>query len=696
MIYYKNYKPVEPVLIGKGKRIIDNNIYSFDIEVTSYLKINNNQYNFIEYENFNDKQKELIEYHSLMYIWMFSINETVYYGRTWDELKDFLNKLENDNPHKKIVFIHNLSYEFQFLKSQFTLKDVMARTTHKVMKCMMMDYNIEFHCTYYMSNTSLEKLAEVYKLPIKKLKGNLDYNTIRSPLTTLTENELAYCNNDCLVIYEYIKMELENYIRVDKIPITSTGKVRRELKELTVKNFFYKMKTRMATNDDPIIYNRLLQAFQGGYTHANYSYADLLLHNVDSYDFTSSYPYVMVAYKFPMTKFYKCNIASRSEMLSQFAYLIVVKFYDIECKYFNHFISRSKCREVIGGKYDNGRVIKAKELEITLTDIDFYFILDTYDCSKYEILESYFSGYNYLPKELINFILDKYVMKTKLKDVEGEEINYARIKSLFNSIYGMTVTNEIKSEVTYDNVEGWIEKELTNEEIEKKLIDIKKKGFLSFSWGVWVTAYARNNLLRNVVELDEHAVYMDTDSIKLIEGYDKNVIINYNNKVKERIINVSKLLKIPINKYAPEDIKGNRHMLGLFESETKQGNKFTYDEFITQGAKKYAVKSNGKIKITVAGVPKIDGAKALKDLNDFRDNFIFKSSITNKKMLVYIDDQTDDEIIDYQGNKYINKDISGICMLPCSYELGKALEYADLLSDLSSKRAIYKEGEKNE
>ena len=39
-------------------------------------------------------------------------------------------------------------------------------------------------------------------------------------------------------------------------------------------------------------------------------------------------------------------------------------------------------------------------------------------------------------------------------------------------------------------------------------------------------------------------------------------------------------------------------MLGLFDT---YGH---YDKFITQGAKKYAVEENGKLKITVAGVPK--------------------------------------------------------------------------------------------
>lgn len=691
MIYYKEYKYHNPIILGRKGKKVDNTIYSFDIETTSYIKLNGKLYNSSCYENFNQKQRDLSEFYSIMYIWMFSINDDVYYGRTWEELKEFLDRLEENVPQKKIVFIHNLSYEFQFLRSQFDFKDVFARTKRKVMKATLSYYNIEFHCTLMMSNISLDKLAETFKLSVKKLVGNLDYDKIRVPTTKLSEKELAYCENDCLVIYHYIKLELTDYIRVDKIPITSTGKVRRELQQLAYKNIGYRRKTRKSINTDPHVYNLLLESFQGGYTHANWIYADEVVENVDSYDFTSSYPYVMTCFKFPMSEFVEDKVKSVNDMFRLYAYILVVKFKDLKCKYYNNFISSSKCRYIKGGRYDNGRIMEAKEIEIVLTDVDFRFILDSYEC-EYEILESYSALYGYLPKMLINFILDKYVKKTELKGIDEEEINYQRVKAMFNSIYGMTVTNTIRNDVIYDNIKGWEEVELSNEKIIELLEEQKKKGFLSFSTGVWVTAYARNNLLSNLIKLDEYEIYADTDSLKLLEGYDKKVINNYNEKVIERIEYVSKILNIPIEKYSPKDIKGEKHLLGVFECETKGDDKFTYNRFITQGAKKYAIEdSKGNIKITVAGVPKKKGAKCLQKLEEFRDDLVFKSSLTDKQTLIYLDEQVPNELVDYQGNNYLNTDKTGCSLIPCSYVLGKALEYANLISDESSKRAIYKE-----
>lgn len=245
---------------------------------------------------------------------------------------------------------------------------------------------------------------------------------------------------------------------------------------------------------------------QDGYTHANWVFADTIVKNVSSYDFTSSYPYVMVTHKFPMSAFRKCNITSKEQLLESFAYLLVVRFKNIKCKYYNNFISQSKCLRIKNGKYDNGRIIEAEELEIILTDVDFKFLLEAYT-GEYEILESYFSRYDYLPIEFINFILDKYIIKTTYKNVSGKELEYNLEKAKFNSLYGMTVTNNIKDDVIFDNDSGWLEIPQTNEKILESLEKEKKQGFLSFAWGVWVTSWARYNLLSNIIKLDEYVIY---------------------------------------------------------------------------------------------------------------------------------------------------------------------------------------------
>lgn len=166
MLYWKDYKQHMGVIIGKKKKI-DNTIYTFDIETSSYLIKDGKQICVDDYES---KFSDSYEYHSCMYVWQFGINDVVYYGRTWEELREFMNKINENVPEKKILFIHNLSFEFQYLQSVFTITEVKARVSRKVMSCFIPEFNFELHCSYMMSNVKLAKLTDVYKLPVEKWK----------------------------------------------------------------------------------------------------------------------------------------------------------------------------------------------------------------------------------------------------------------------------------------------------------------------------------------------------------------------------------------------------------------------------------------------------------------------------------------------------------------------------------------------
>lgn len=274
----------------------------------------------------------------------------------------------------------------------------------------------------------------------------------------------------------------------------------------------------------------------------------------------------------------------------------------------------------------------------------------------------------------------------------------------------MCVTNNIRDKVEYDNFSDWKDVELTNSEILELLQKESDKGFLVFSWGVYVTSLARRNLLERIIEgLDDYQIYADTDSLKLVEGYNKQIIEDYNKKVLEKLQKASKHFDIPLERFMPKDKKGKERPLGVFDFEKEKYNKHSYEKFITQGAKKYAyieriknkdVKKGSNVinkdseysevlKITVSGVPK-KGANALKSLDDFRDDFVFKYEDTGKNLLYYIDDAKPIYISDYQGNTELITQKTGSCIVPTTYVLGKAEEYADLIEE-SSKRAIYKE-----
>ena len=699
---WKEYKGHKVTTTGTKKKI-DNTIYTFDIETTSYLVLDGKVHETIDYLQFDKKEQERCIKQACMYIWMVGINDQVYYGRTWDEFIKFLDVINTISPYRKYFFVHNLSWEFQFIKSIFKMKKVSARKSHKVMSCEIEEYPIIFRCSYMMSNCSLEKLSEQFNLPIKKKKGDLDYSKIRISKTEIYADEFGYCEYDCLVLYTYIKKELEEYGTLQKLPSTATGKVRRALHGVIDHDKDYRRFLYKAINVDPHVYNLLVDAFAGGYTHANWLYADEIMKNVTSYDFSSSYPFCLLVEKYPSTKFRKSNITNLDDMLPMFAYLIKIRLTDISSLQFNTFISKNKCLTIKGGTYDNGRVIKAKHLEMVITDVDWQYIKKSYKFN-YEILECWYSIYDYLPKPIINFILDMYKEKTQLKGIEEQADKYARIKAMFNSVYGMMVTRNIRDTVEYDNIKGWTETPLKNKDIEDKLQKEQRICFLNFAWGCWCTAYARRNLINNILQLDTSTIYVDTDSLKLKEGFDINVILNYNKSVVNKIKQVCKDLDLNYEDFEPKDIKGIKHLIGAFD---KDGS---YKFFRSNGAKKYAyikeikkekvkettnvVKDYGAtcdvLEITVSGVPK-EGARDLHSLEEFTDDLEFTYKNTNKNVLFYCENQEPIEITDYQGNVSIVNDKSGCCLIPTTYKMAKAFEYTNLLYDQASERAKYYE-----
>lgn len=663
----------------------DDSIYTFDIETSSILLLNGDVINSDKYDDLTDSDKDKCIKIGFMYIWMLGINDNVFYGRTWEELRIFLGKL---NKRKKDIFIHNLSFEFQFLSGNFKLVNVFARKERKVIKCELEEYNITFRCTYYMTNVALSKLTDVYNLPVEKKCGDLDYSLVRNSKTPLTATELLYCEYDCLVIYYYIKQELSMYKKFNKIPNTLTGRVRKELQARVLKNYNYRSKLQKCINTDPHIYNLLIDCFAGGYTHANWLYVNEVIKNVVSWDFTSSYPFVMLVEKYPSTTFKKCNVSNiKSILYDDFAYIINIEFKNIKSNYFNNIISKSKAYYIENGVYDNGKIVSASLLKIVINEIDLKIIQEFYSFDEYNILEIYYANKSYLPYELLDFILDKYHNKTAYKNVSGKEYLYSIEKSKFNSLYGMCVTNNIKDNIEFNNEGLWTTKKISNYDILDKLSVERKKGFLSFAYGVWVTSYSRYNLLSNVRLLDEYTIYCDTDSIKLTEGYDINVIYNYNKQVDDKIKQVANFYNIDIKRFEPVDCKGIHHKIGLFDKDGE------YLYFKTLGAKKYCYidKATEKLHITVAGVPK-KGVSALKNnINNFNDNLFFNACDTGKKQIFYNDEQPVIKVIDYLGNEDVISEKKGICLMPCSYTLSKSLVYAPKLSDISSKRKKYEE-----
>ena len=79
---------------------------------------------------------------------------------------------------------------------------------------------------------NLENGVPAHHCPkIEKLTGDLDYKLLRNEKTVLSETELKYCYNDVLIVTAYIKEQAKLYGKLNKIPLTNTGRVRRYVRK---------------------------------------------------------------------------------------------------------------------------------------------------------------------------------------------------------------------------------------------------------------------------------------------------------------------------------------------------------------------------------------------------------------------------------------------------------------------------------
>ncbi len=643
-----------------------------------------------------------------MYIWMFGIGETVYYGRTWEQFGEFMqmliNQLELNLYNRLIIYVHNLGYEFQFIRKFFDWENVFSVEERKPIKALIKQ-GIEFKDSYILSGFSLANVAKnLTKHKIKKLEGDLDYSLIRNSKTTLSDEEMGYCENDILIILYYINEQIQLYDNnITKIPLTNTGRVRKFVKEkcyYTNKNHNktskgkykrYKelMKELTLSLDE---YTMLKRCFMGGFTHASLNYVGKTLEDVTSIDFTSSYPSVMLAEKYPMSKPIKVDLRKEN-----FEDLVknddVGLMFDIKIKglhsklTYESYLSESKCFSQTNAVVNNGRIYQADEVITTITDIDYRILKQCYSWDSVEIANCYKFYMQYLPKPILESILELYQDKTTLKGVEGFEVEYLLSKGMLNSVYGMTVTDIVRELIEYN--EEWNIEKPTKEEIEKQIetYNNSTNRFLYYPWGVWVTAYARLNLWSGILNVGEDYVYSDTDSIKLL-NYDKHIpyIEWYNKNLIEKLKKMCNFRKIDFELMKPKTKEGIEKMIGVWDYDGH------YTHFKTLGAKRYLVRyDDGNMVLTVAGLSKRNGLDYMKKVcnndykkvfNMFDDELYIPSEETGKNTHTYIDEEMKIQSIDYQGNKENVYIPSSIHLGKCEFTLSISKQYNKFLRDL--------------
>lgn len=543
---------------------------------------------------------------------------STYRFRTYQELHDILSLINKSNGEgkskKKYIFVHNLSYEFDFiLKNLSRPIKMLCNNNHKVISAEFEKYTtLIFRCSLMLSMKSLRELGDELSFP----KLHDDYSNIY-PGDEIPEKRWKYCEVDCDIVAHYISQELKTYKNLYDLPFTSTGKVRKLLQQMYKEEYPDPNLCEWDIAPSKEHYEMMEKAFWGGISISNPKYTGYIVKDMLSYDNTSQYPYALLANLYPQ----KMEEVDKYIKDPKYSYIMEVEFTGLNSKYDWQWLSSSKC--IWNPVTDetslfNGKVISSSKIRITLTNVDFENILKTYKYKSYRFIKILRGENKPLPKLLVNLILNlaknKTLIKKQLQKLENEQkedteeyvelnVNYMRTKSMLNGIYGMLVQSLIDDEYIIDDETYMWDKHPT--EYIKEGQHLKR----NYLFGVFCTAYARDCILSFVLKYcADTLVYIDTDSAKFV--YDKS-------------------------KEWPDEIRCNKSVaylseyvakFGVFERE--HGKNGQFDEFITFGAKKYAYKIGESIHTVVAGLPKYDSdtrqpKRYISDLSELHLNMTF-------------------------------------------------------------------------
>lgn len=484
-----------------------------------------------------------------LYLWCMAIDDHLVYGRTIQELKQFLRRLAQfadlRTDFRMVVYIHNAKYDLSFLKNDISLsgkkqKDFIARTKRQIIRCGL-DYNFEMRDSAVYSEVPLRVMG--HEIGLEKIEG-YDYEAIRTPETPLSDQDLAYCARDAHILTVYYRLQAIKYGTIGAVPLTATGCVRRIIGECLTTHEKYnhairmmiqarQIKTQRADGRTPtpaekcffdrekMVLQRLRTAFFGGHVYMSELWANTLISPetlsgcaVKSADINAAYALMILTKKFPMEKFEPlprpATAAEENDMRNGrgiyrgMALLIHVKIMDLHARVPDFgilpgWIRYSSSQKDLKTPQRNSRIVEAEEVEMILTDVDYRMLKRWYKC-KVRVITVLGAAYGYLPTYIrdaaIRLYIDKAEAKKEIKQLRAEgaatladEIRYNRKKTMLARMYGVFVEDPVK--MIYE----WDEDAHTVQAKGMQQMQTQQFSGVLYQWGVWVSALAREKLL---------------------------------------------------------------------------------------------------------------------------------------------------------------------------------------------------------
>lgn len=601
----------------------------------------------------------------------------------WD-LVEMFSKLRKTLKGQEIyIYWHNTSYDWAFIRkfclAKFGTPEKQLNIRPYYPLIIKFANGIVFKDSLVLAARSLDKWAKDMNVEHQKALGKWDYNKYRNQSDVLTDDELLYIENDVRAGVECIDaLLLALKKNISSIPYTNTGIIRDTMRKIGKQHKAHENYVKLAP--EWRLQQILELIFHGGFTHANryctVRGANHGIYQATCYDISSSYPFCILAYRYPAEKFWPIektynDIDFIKKNADDYAIICHCTFKNIRLKD-PHFpmplLSMYKALCTIDAINDNGRATEIKVAEYYLNEIDLLLIDKYYTWDSIIIDGVYVAFKDYLPRWFTDKVYELYKNKCNLKNVD--DILYSLSKSQINSTFGMAAQHPVSTTIEENYQAGANGEDPYNTKLD---IDFEaeyekhvknRNSFLPYQWGVWITAYAQRNLfeLGECIDYENGGiwVYSDTDSTF-------GTLFN-DEKLKE--YNDTRIKLLEDRGYPGVKVKDKIYHLGVAEFDK------SCMQFRTLHSKCYvyrplkAVGDNflmgDDLKLTTAGVPKKGVNSLHNNIENFRPYFTFDGKTSGKLAHTHI--YVEEIYTDRNGN------VTGdsINLKPCDYILSDA------------------------
>lgn len=543
------------------------------------------------------------------HVWAFAICEVGNKDNitTGTNIDDFMKWCEF-NPVNSMVYFHNLKFDGQFIiywllqngfKHTRTPKDRASKTFNTLINEKGFFYSIEvifklkgknvnkvvFRDSLKLIPMSVEKIADTFKLSIKKLK--IDYSAhddlpVGSPLTP---EEEEYVKHDVLIVAHAI--EFFNSQGLTRMTIGSCAMA--EYKTLIGHDKFDLL------FPVPRYHNDVKQSYKGGFTYLNPEFEGKIIGNGVVLDVNSLYPHCMYEYDLP----WGTPIFFKGEYKPDNLYPLYTQMFRCQFELKPGKIPTVQIKHSMFFKGNEYLTSSDDEIVVLcLNSVDLKIFLENYDVYNME----YLSGWKFkAAKGLFNDYIEKWNdNKIKAKE-EGNAGLYLISKLFLNSLYGKfgqsTVTRSKIPHLSEDDV------------IQYKDSEPEPREGVYIAMASFITSYARAKTItaaQNIIDnynagkSNIQFVYADTDSLHCISP----------------------------DFELPEGLEIHDTNLGAWKYESKFNKaKYLRQKCYIENSTEdlYNPEPEYKLKVTVAGMPE----ECTKQVN-FK-NFKFGATYTDKK-----------------------------------------------------------------